>query len=81
MDDLESWKALAREHRGITMALAEFIAGLRPSAIPGPTREVLDKALVDGPAGGPHLARVRPRPAGPARGRAMGRAGARQRRQ
>ncbi|WP_082988150.1 MmgE/PrpD family protein [Bordetella bronchialis] len=48
MDDLESWKALAREHRGITMALAEFIAGLRPSAIPGPTREVLDKALVDG---------------------------------
>jgi 2-methylcitrate dehydratase PrpD len=48
MDDLESWKALAREHRGITMALAEFIAGLKPAAIPSATREVLGKALVDG---------------------------------
>ncbi|WP_066635201.1 MmgE/PrpD family protein [Bordetella sp. H567] len=48
MDDLQSWKALSHEHRGITMALAEFIAGLTPAAIPGRTRDVLRKALVDG---------------------------------
>jgi 2-methylcitrate dehydratase PrpD len=48
MDDLESWKALSREHRGITMALAEFIAGLKPAAIPAATRDVLRKAVVDG---------------------------------
>jgi 2-methylcitrate dehydratase PrpD len=48
MDDLESWKSLSREHRGITMALAEFIAGLEPAAIPAATRDVLGKALIDG---------------------------------
>jgi 2-methylcitrate dehydratase PrpD len=48
MDDLESWKRLSREHRGITMALASFIANLRPAAVPAATREVLAKALVDG---------------------------------
>ncbi|OZI60255.1 MmgE/PrpD family protein [Bordetella genomosp. 11] len=48
MDDLQSWKALSREHRGITMALAEFIAGLKPAAVPRATREVLRKAVVDG---------------------------------
>jgi 2-methylcitrate dehydratase PrpD len=48
VDDLESWKASTRQHRGITMALAEFIAGLKPAAIPVATRDVLRKALVDG---------------------------------
>jgi 2-methylcitrate dehydratase PrpD len=48
MDDLQSWKALSREYRGITMQLAEFIAGLKPAAIPSATREVLGKALIDG---------------------------------
>lgn len=48
MDDLESWKALSGKHRGITMALAEFIAGLTPAAVPPSTREVLRKGVIDG---------------------------------
>ncbi|WP_077000180.1 MmgE/PrpD family protein [Variovorax sp. KK3] len=47
MDDLNAWKPLAREHRGITLALAGFIASLRPQAVPAATREVLAKAVVD----------------------------------
>lgn len=47
MDDLDSWKALAREHRGITQELAAFIAGLRSSDITSTSRGVLSKALVD----------------------------------
>lgn len=47
MDDLNAWKALAREHRGITLALAGFIAALRPQDVPAATREVLAKAVVD----------------------------------
>ncbi|MBV7482134.1 MmgE/PrpD family protein [Bordetella sp. BOR01] len=47
MDDLETWKKLAREHRGVTQELAAFIAGLKPGDIPGKTREILDHALVD----------------------------------
>lgn len=47
MDDLKSWKALAAEHRGITIALAEFIAGLKPQDVPRATQDVLAKALVD----------------------------------
>ena len=38
MDDLNAWKPLAREHRGITLALAGFIANLRPEAVPAATR-------------------------------------------
>lgn len=48
MDDLNAWKSLAREHRGITMELAGFIAALKPADIPSDTRAVLKKALVDG---------------------------------
>jgi 2-methylcitrate dehydratase PrpD len=48
MDDLESWKTLSREHRGITQALAEFIADLKPQSVPSATRAVLLKALIDG---------------------------------
>lgn len=47
MDDLKTWKALAREHRGVTIALAEFIATLRAEAVPAATQEVLAKAVVD----------------------------------
>lgn len=47
MDDLEAWKKLAREHRGVTRELAAFIAGIRPGDIPGKTRAILDNALVD----------------------------------
>lgn len=47
MDDLNAWKSLAREHRGITMALAGFISSLRAEALPDATRQVLAKAVVD----------------------------------
>jgi 2-methylcitrate dehydratase PrpD len=47
MDDLKEWKALALEHRGITMALAEFVATMRDRPLPPRTREVLRQALVD----------------------------------
>lgn len=47
MDDLNSWKALAKEHRGITLELAGFISSLRAEAVPAATEEVLAKALVD----------------------------------
>jgi 2-methylcitrate dehydratase PrpD len=47
MDDLEAWKKLAREHKGITQELAGFIAGLRPQHIAAHTRGVLSKALID----------------------------------
>jgi 2-methylcitrate dehydratase PrpD len=47
MDDLNAWKTLAREHRGITRALAGFIASLRPESVPAATQEVLAKAVVD----------------------------------
>ena len=47
MDDLETWKRLAREHRGVTQELAAFIAAIKPGDIPGKTREILGHALVD----------------------------------
>ena len=47
MDDLNAWKALAKEHQGITMALAEFVASMRERALPARTRDVLREALVD----------------------------------
>ncbi|WP_188589325.1 MmgE/PrpD family protein, partial [Achromobacter denitrificans] len=47
MDDLEAWKKLARDHRGVTRELAAFIAGIRPGDIPAKTRAILDDALVD----------------------------------
>ena len=47
MDDLETWKRQAREHRGITRELAAFVAGLRAGDVPAGTRAVLGKALVD----------------------------------
>jgi len=47
VDDLEAWKKLAREHRGVTQELAAFIAGLRSGDIPQKTREILGHALVD----------------------------------
>ncbi|VWX61216.1 conserved hypothetical protein [Burkholderiales bacterium 8X] len=47
MDDLKAWKTLAREHRGITEALAAFVASLRARDLPSPTRDVLAKAVVD----------------------------------
>ncbi|MFM0501426.1 MmgE/PrpD family protein [Paraburkholderia caffeinilytica] len=47
MDELTAWKNAAREHRGITMALAEFVAGLRPEAIPEHTQQIVKQAFVD----------------------------------
>jgi 2-methylcitrate dehydratase PrpD len=47
VDDLDSWKKLAREYRGITQELAGFIAGLRASHLPAHTRGILSKALID----------------------------------
>lgn len=47
MDDLDGWKKLAREHRGITQELAGFIARLRADDLPAHTRGILGKALVD----------------------------------
>lgn len=47
MDDLNAWKTLAREHRGVTLALAGFIATLRAEAVPAATQQVLSKAVVD----------------------------------
>ncbi len=47
MDDLDAWKQMAREYRGITQELAAFVAGLEPVDIPRTTREVLSHALVD----------------------------------
>ncbi len=47
MDDLAAWKSAARQHRGITRELAAFVAGLRDTHLPGPTRDVLRKAMVD----------------------------------
>lgn len=47
VDDLDSWKVLAREHRGITQELAAFIAGLQASDVTSQSRDVLSKALID----------------------------------
>ncbi len=47
MDDLQSWKKLARKHKGITQELASFIADLRPAHIGSQTRAVLSKGLID----------------------------------
>jgi 2-methylcitrate dehydratase PrpD len=47
MDDLTKWKALALEHRGITMALAGFVATMRDRPLSPRTRDVLREALVD----------------------------------
>ena len=47
MDDLKSWKELARANRGITRTLAEFVSGLKPESIPAHTESVLAKAMVD----------------------------------
>ena len=47
MDDLKSWKELARANRGITRKLAEFVSGLRAESIPAHTEAVLAKAVVD----------------------------------
>lgn len=47
MDDLNAWKTLARQHRGITIELAQFIASLRPDTVPRATRAILSKAVVD----------------------------------
>jgi 2-methylcitrate dehydratase PrpD len=47
MDDLDSWKQLARAHRGVTQELAGFIASLPKRQIPEATEAVLAKALVD----------------------------------
>lgn len=55
MDDLETWKKLAREHRGVTQELAAFIAGIEPGALRQPDlREKLQNVGVttinEGPA-------------------------------
>lgn len=47
MDNLDSWKQLARAHRGVTQELAAFIASLPHRQIPEPTEAVLAKAVVD----------------------------------
>lgn len=47
MDDLATWKDLARAHRGLTLQFAGFIASLRERAIPDHTRAILAKAVVD----------------------------------
>lgn len=47
MDNLDAWKKQAREHEGITIRLAEFIAGLEAASLPAKTREVLSLALLD----------------------------------
>jgi 2-methylcitrate dehydratase PrpD len=47
MDDLEGWKTLARQHRGITQQLAAFLAGIKSDDVPGETRHILQNALVD----------------------------------
>ena len=47
MDDLKSWKELARANRGITRKLAEFVSGLQAESIPAHTEAVLAKAVVD----------------------------------
>jgi 2-methylcitrate dehydratase PrpD len=47
VDDLDTWKKLAREHRGITRELAAFIAGLRAEDLSGHTQDILAKALID----------------------------------
>jgi 2-methylcitrate dehydratase PrpD len=47
MDELDTWKALARQHKGITLKLAEFIAALRPGDIPTASQTILMHALVD----------------------------------
>ena len=47
MDDLKSWQALSRQHRGITMALAEFVASMRDRPLPARTQDVLREALLD----------------------------------
>ncbi|SHH37780.1 MmgE/PrpD family protein [Pollutimonas bauzanensis] len=47
MDDLDAWKRQARKHRGITGQLADFIAGIKPEAIPAATRNTLHMALID----------------------------------
>lgn len=46
-DDLKTWKTMARDHKGITIELAGFIASLKGDAIPATTRAVLAKAVVD----------------------------------
>jgi 2-methylcitrate dehydratase PrpD len=47
MDDLNQWRRLAREHRGITVDYAAFVAGLRADDVPAGARRVLAQALVD----------------------------------
>ena len=47
MDDLNTWKELARANRGITVELAGFIASLREREIPAHTESILAKAVVD----------------------------------
>jgi 2-methylcitrate dehydratase PrpD len=47
LDDLNSWKELARANRGITLQLATFLASLREREIPAHTEAILAKAVVD----------------------------------
>ena len=47
MDDLSAWKASARQHKGISLKLAEFIATLRPDDVPIASQTILWHALVD----------------------------------
>ncbi|GAA5233895.1 MmgE/PrpD family protein [Verticiella sediminum] len=47
MDDLQAWKALAREHRGMTGQLAAFVADLSADQVPDRTRRILADAVVD----------------------------------
>ena len=47
MDDLDSWRKLAREHRGVTQELATFLSEIKPGGVPDKTREILENALVD----------------------------------
>lgn len=47
MDDLESWKALARQHKGITKELAAFVSCLDAASVPASTGHILSLALID----------------------------------
>lgn len=47
MDDFDSWKQLARAHRGVTQELAAFVASLPQRQVPESTEAVLAKAVVD----------------------------------
>lgn len=44
---LKEWKAIAAAHQGTTLALARFIAELKPEHIPDSTRAIVTKALID----------------------------------